>query len=496
MDLIRLYKKNRKSGFLIFFVFLILHLLPLFSVDVLLTLDGSSHLYNSKLFNEILAGNESVSTLFQINKELVPNYVGHLLLSVFLTFLNPIIALKALHVLYVVGIAFAFRNLVLQLNPKNGRMSVLIFPVVYSMPFISGFYNFSLALIFLLVGLAFWFKNDGHKSIDFYIKLAFLMLLTYFSHSFTFGVLCLSLGILVIARYGVKSYREWLPEGLKLIVAAIIPIVLGLLFVSKRETTNSYLSFEELWTKIVSFDFIFSFQNQTSFWVLSLVFIVLLFSVLRNKKGKVELGVISLTVLFLYFLLPDSVGYASVFSVRTLLITYLFFMVWFAVEHRNRFIQFCVIITLLFYQNNRMNEFSEWMIPKNNRAKEVLAVSELIPANSIIKPIRTLNVWQYFHISNLLGVKKPQIILENYEALHDYFPVKWTENLEDKNKNQTSDYFKTSIDNKDYSIDYLVKIGQGTTENIEEQKQLEIAEKTFPKVYQSSFITLYKVVHL
>ena len=87
-------KMRNQNGFLIFFIFLIIHLLPLFSVDILLTLDGPSHLYNAKLFNELLTGNDLVSELYQINTELVPNYLGHLILSFFIVVDNTNTGLK------------------------------------------------------------------------------------------------------------------------------------------------------------------------------------------------------------------------------------------------------------------------------------------------------------------------------------------------------------------------------------------------------------------
>lgn len=486
-------KVSPQNGFLIFFIFLIVHLLPLFSVDVLLTLDGPSHLYNAKLFNELLLGNESISELYQINSELVPNYIGHLILSLLLWLSTPILALKVLHIIYVVGIAFAFRKLVLQLNPENGKMSVLIFPLIYSTPFMSGFYNFSLALILLLFTLYFWFKNQNHKTTLFYIQLSVLLLLTYLSHSFTFAVLCLSLAVIIITQKGFRNFKFWVLDGLKVFAAALIPIALAVSFTVSREANYSYLTSEELWSQITSFKFIYTYHNESSFWVLSYVIFSLIGSVLFKKKQNLALIYVALILFGLYFVLPDGVGYASVFSIRTLMLSLLILMLWLAVQKRNRFIQYLIIGMLFFYQAHRMTELKEWSVDKHNKAKEIIALGNVIPANSIIKPIRALNTWQYFHLSNFLGVKKPQVILENYEAAHDYFPIKWKNNLEAAYKNQTNNFFNTTIQSKKYSVDYLVLIGNGNTDNEYELQQIEIAKLNFPKIYQSDFITLYKV---
>ena len=246
-------------------------------------------------------------------------------------------------------------------------------------------------------------------------------------------------------------------------------------------------------TQITNFKFIYSYHNETSFWFLVYILFTLFGSVFFKTKNNLSLIYVALILLGLYFILPDGVGYASVFSVRTLMLSFLFFILWLALQKRNRFIQYLVIGLLFFYQNHRMNELEEWSISKNNKAKELIAIGNLIPENSIIKPIRMVNVWQYFHISNYMGVNKPQIILENYEAKHDYFPVTWKYNLEEENKNQTNGFFQTTINGKEYTIDYLVVLGEGKTNDIRELKQIEFAEDNFPKVYQSYFVTLYKV---
>lgn len=487
------FKTYFKNGGLIFIVFLIIHLLPLFSVDILLTLDGPSHLYNAKLFNELLTGNDLVSELYQINTELVPNYLGHLILSSLLWLTTPILALKIIHLIYVVGLALAFRRLVLLLSPDNGKMSVLIFPLIYSAPFISGFYNFSLALILLLVILYFWIKNNESRTIVFYIKLSVLLFLTYLAHSFTFGVLCLSLAVIIITKKGIKNYKEWLVDGIKVAIAALVPIVLGVSFVLSRESEYSYLTNEELWYQITNFKFIYSFQRKPSFWVLIYVLFSLFGSVFFKAKNNLALIYVAFILFGLYFVLPDGVGYASVFSVRTLLLSFLFFILWLALQKRNKIIQYLIIGLLFFYQNYRMNELADWSVNKNNKAKELIALGDLIPENSIIKPISSLNEWQYTHLSNFLGVNRAQIILENYEAVHDYFPVKWKYNLEEKNKRQTKDFFRSNINGKEYLVNYLVVIGEGRKENIKELKQIELAEQNFSKVYSSYFVTLYKV---
>jgi hypothetical protein len=50
-----------------------------------------------------------------------------------------------------------------------------------------------------------------------------------------------------------------------------------------------------------------------------------------------------------------------------------------------------------------------------------------IPPGSIVFPVNRSDDWLSRHYSNYLGVNKPLVILENYEAEMGYFPLRWNE---------------------------------------------------------------------
>lgn len=494
-----LFISKWNNGKLIFLAFLILHLLPLFSVDVLLTLDGSSHLYNAKLFNEILSGNETLTEFYKINSELVPNYLGHLLLSFFLKISTPIIALKLLHVLYVIGLAVAFRNLVLAINPKAGLITIIIFPFIYSGLFIAGFYNFSIAIIFLFITIRYWIVNIERNDFTFYFSLTVLFFLTYLSHSFTFAISCFSIGIITIMKViESNKFYEIYHYGKKAFIPALPSIVLSVLFVLKREAEYGYINTVDLWKNAIGMWCFSVFDADEKFLPLwfSLVVLSLVIFIKTTGRNKQGFAFLYLTIIsfILYFYMPDSVGYASVFSQRILLIGLLFWALWIATQNHNKYLVWGSVVILFLFQHKRLNDMSEWSIHRNNKAKEMLEVAVLIPKNSIIKPIRKLAIWDYYHLSNLLGAVKPQVILENYEATHDYFPIEWKINLEAKIKKNDNCYFETVIDNKTYKVDYLVVFGHGETDIACEKQQIKYAEQNFEKTYKSDFITVYKVV--
>ena len=486
----------RRNYLWVFLLFLVMHLIPLFSVDILVTLDGASHLYNAKLFDELLEGNDFIATFFEINKELVPNYTGHLLLSFFLWFLSPVLSLKLLHILYVVGISFAFRGLVLAFNPKGGLLSVLIFPFVYSDLFMSGFYNFSLAIVLFLFSFRYWVKHYQRFDFWFVVSLCCLFLLTYLSHSFTFAFLCLSIGLFTLLEaWKRRSFRFLLTIGGKAFLVALPFVILAVVFVAKRKSVYGYLSFSELGRNLLDMWCLPGFSVEGWFAVLWVILLGLLLVVLvhlrdRNKSGDLFLLLLLVSVLF-YFLMPDSVGYASVFSKRMLYFSFVFLILWLASQRFNFALSVLVAVLLFFYQGYRLKSMIDWSVLKNNKAKEMMAIGRLLPENSVVLPIRKISDWYFFHLSNFMGVEQPMVLLENYEASLDYFPVRWKFEVEKSIKENCS--LEMEHQGQKYKVDYLVVFGFGSTDDKCELKRIEFAERSWDKLYQSDFAVVYEV---
>ncbi len=480
----------------VFLLFLLLHLLPLFSVDVLVTLDGASHLYNAKLFDELLAGNDFIASFFEVNEELVPNYTGHLLLSFFLWFFSPIFSLKLLHILYVVGPSFAFRGFVLAFNPNGGLLSVLIFPLVYSDLFLNGFYNFSLAIVLLLFSFRYWVRNYQRSDVWFFISLSVLFFFTYLSHSFTFAFLCLSIGLftLVVALRLKRFYFLWSVGG-KVFLVALPYVLLAVSFVVKRKAVYGYLSKDVLWEKLTDMWCLSGLGSEPWFVVLWGVLLLLSLVVFvrfseRDDKGFLFFYLLLIAMVF-YFYLPDSVGYASVFSERMLYFGFIFWALWLASQRFDFKLSALVVILLFLYQGYRVKAMMDWSVFPNNKAKEMMAIGRGLPQNSVVLPIRRIGVWHFFHLSNFMGVEQPMVILENYEASLDYFPIRWKFDLEKAIMDNCS--FEVEHQGYKYKVDYLVVFGFGSTDDKCELERIEFAERLLDKVYQSDFAVVYKV---
>ena len=191
--MVKLFARASKHEKWVFLSVTILNLFPIFLGKFFPTLDGPSHLYNSNLIVNLLFNSEGLSSFYALNPELVPNWSGHFILSVFKSALPAFLAEKILLLTYFIGLPYAFRSLVTQVNAKNILASYLIFPFLYSYPFMLGFYNFSLALGFMLLALSYWLKHqeDIYSSNKAKMVMFVLFMLTYFSHLIVFAVLLL-----------------------------------------------------------------------------------------------------------------------------------------------------------------------------------------------------------------------------------------------------------------------------------------------------------------
>jgi len=109
--------------------------------------------------------------------------------------------------------------------------------------------------------------------------------------------------------------------------------------------------------------------------------------------------------------------------------------------------------------------------------------------------------WLEPHFSNYLGVDKPLIILENYEASVGWFPVKWNTQKLPRIKLGTFDtingiqWMSNTQSNQIKQIDYVFLYG--STNKIDDQSWAELnAElaKNFRPVFNSenNYIIIYK----
>jgi len=533
----------RKIETYIFFLVLILNLIPVLSVRFFPTLDGPVHLYNSNLINHLLTGDHSrLHDFFEFNPEPVPNWTGHFILSFFNLFLPAFLAEKMLLMLYLTGLPVFFRRMVKTIAPENYFMSYLIFPFTYSYLFFQGFYSFSLAIVFLLITLNYWIKHEDQMfSFKGILTLTLFMVLLYFSHIFVFelGLLLIGLNILVKGAYGLYngsfSLKEMLTIFFKkcgiLILSSIIPLILSCRYVLSRPfEADSYVGNAQLiaWLKnlrpYVTLDIVEKPAEEINtkilfYLIVSLFFIVIYGRLIKIKffekypfrsffSDRVKKPVSSNdfwllaagVMLLLYFILPDSFGSGSYISTRLELLFYILFIIWLSIQYLPKWVMLLLVMVILFCSFRLDSCYIVTAKKLDLVATSCNNASAYIEPNSIVLPLNYSDDWYYVHLSNYLGIDKPIVLLENYECGKDYFPLRWktrliplsiSENIKPWQSCCTN--WKNILSDSTTKIDYIFVLGNmdATTDSCNNAIK-QIIRKSYTQIYTTEYCRLYR----
>ncbi|AEA43656.1 hypothetical protein Fluta_1664 [Fluviicola taffensis DSM 16823] len=527
----RLNKLTKYERFF-FLAVVVLNLIPILSHRFFPTIDGPAHLYNANLINHMLL-NPDFDSFFRFNPEPVPNWIGHILLCFFNWFLPGYLAEKLLLLVYFIGLPYSFRNLIKSAGGEYVLLSYLIFPFTYNYLFSMGFYNFSLGLIGLFILLSFWIKN--HETITSSIKktviLSIFLILIYFSH-----VLMFSTALLAIACYTFATFlKQWIEGGkfekvfmihlkkvLVLLVSSLIPLVLMFFYFANRPDSENpgFLSKSELFSWLIYMNplICYSFGVEkistiiTNIVLAGLIIGGLIIRVRTRKSSTCGNSIksvlrindvwllMSAIMLLLLFIVPDKNDMASLISMRFAFLFFLFTVIWIStMKHSKRFALICSLLVLVAHVK-RVRHLDPVIDSNNAIAMDCEETAKFIKPNSIVAPVNLRNHWSRENFFNYLGMDKPLIILENYEATMDYFPLLWNyEKFPDIQAGGISlagNSFLSSApinpQNQKKELDYIFVLGDWDRSNTEQLKTLQLISLHFTLIHKNTNCTLYR----
>jgi len=453
---------------ILFYGSLALSILMIFLSSYNPSLDGPSHLYNARLLNSLLSGNDFVQSFYSINKVPIPNLTDHFLLALFNIVFPPALSLKLLLTLCVCLLALSFRRLIGLVRPENIGLSAFSIPLAHSFLFYIGFYNFCLSQG-LMVWAIFYYLKHLH-SLGTYINakkyLAMLSLLTlvYFTNGLSFllaGLVLLLLetgplfALIKSKQFGRIGRRVfwfaslWLP-GVTCFIAFILlipvptvnpPVILSfhehLQWIYHIRPLDVYSGIETKYTR--GFFCLIALLTATGLYM-------------GFKRGSflresnlLPLLIATIAVLVLYFTVPDSAS-VGMMSYRLCFYLFLFFILWLCVQQNIKVVKWAVII--LVYCLNWMLFFTQhWPVIKqlDSTAQEIVDASKYIKPNSIVLPIECTGNWCMEHFIDYTGIDEPFINPTNYEANTGWFPITWKNGVVD-----------TAFINKEYRIPHTL----------------------------------------
>lgn len=439
-----LIKRLNKLGVLkekyLFGLVILLSISPFLGVTFVPSLDGPAHLYNSNLILELLEENDFISRFYSLTSSPNPNLTGHVFLSFLLLIFPAFLAEKILLIFYVVGFAYFFRKLILVQNSKGVWLTYLAFPFIYSFVFALGFYNFSLGIVFLLWGLYFWIKNEKKKlNTPELATLFFLFTLTFFSHIFVYAVLILVVCTRLLFSFFKTNPRISATRKLKeFSFSSIVSIGLFIFYFASRPIVHNstHKSLITLMEDIFTFNPLVSYSKGRESVFLALVGCVILYLlalVFRAKKKKWSKEnlvkdswlILSLFLFIAYFILPDSNSLGGFINTRVALVFYLLLIIWIGIHHLANKLIIPAIVILLFAHYQLVDYYSHCIKNLNEVAEHCHEMEEHIEENNVVIPLHFSGDWMKGHFSNYLGTEKPLVILDNYEAVNDYFATEW-----------------------------------------------------------------------
>jgi hypothetical protein len=495
-------------------------------------MDGASHLYNSNIIIELLNGNSKLESFFKFNKVIVPNWFGHFILTVFNSFLPAYMAEKLSLIFYAVSFPLSFRYLVKVYNPENVLLSYLVFPFIYSALFYLGFYNFYLGIVLLLITTAYWLNNMEDLTLKKGFILFCLITIIYFCHLFIYLFLMVILSLLFLQKV-VKNMIskdkqdvvkvKFKQQLLVLLLASFLSTLLAITYIIKVKVSgnNNSVDVVELFKWISHVKPIVALNVSEEepyaikyFYLISALSLIVIYfkiqSIKQNISGRKNgLRVlfdnlnqsdiwlmISIAILILFFQVPNGAN-AGMISERLCLLFFIFYIIWIASQPLPKWVGVLSIAMVLYCNLFLLIYHIKTTRDLSNDAVEFNQVSEYIDKNSVVLPFNYSDHWLEGHFSDYMGIDKPLILLENYEASLDWFPIKWNNNaLLDCIKGHGTCNVCTDLFIESKSINYIVLWGSiKDTADVCNNKLTQMLKEKYNLIHISSKqkAHLYKV---
>jgi hypothetical protein len=422
---------------LLFACLLLLNVVYVLSLDFFFTGDGPAHLYNANIIEQLLQGEASISAFFELRRELIPNLGGHALLVLFKMFFSAAAAEKLLFALYFALFPLSAYYLLGAFGKKQQAFVFLLFPFAHNFCLYIGFQSFCLGLTLGIFCVGYFLRGNKRKHARWYLWLALLLFVTAFFHLFALVMSAFAMVAIVVLQAIRYKRMDWTHVAFSLLSAAPALLFCGaFLWQHGGDFTLNPRGFSEMLPGVVHNSSLITLSVQEARFIdpfsilLLCAFVWVVFWRLRNKRG-VRVGdfalMLALCAVAGYFLLPDKMASGGFVSMRMLLYASLFFSVWCSVFLKQSAVT-ALFMLLAVLVNLRLlaYHFSEAKVMSADAAL-VYEAAQYIPEGSTLVPMNYAEHWLHYNIGLYMGAERNIIVLDNYEASTEHFPVKWRE---------------------------------------------------------------------
>ena len=460
-----------------------LFLLPIWLFKYLPLQDGPIHLHTANVLHDFLTGNLSIFQDYYVtNLQLAPNWTTQIILTGLMFITSPIIAEKLLLSLYVILLPVAMRYALSGVKTSRftpAFLPFLSFPFCYNLTFNVGFYNFAYSLIVFLFVIGYWLRHRHHIRLTQTGILLLLILGLYFTHLFSFVIFGITVTVLNLSQalhILLTTRRDFLSLLKQLVIKTTLPTLAALLptgmICLQFLGQNSVGSEGPRWTPSM-FDnlrlgSILTLSSLVSYNRFELVFAIAISSLLvalavhqlLRKFSHFHLndgdGLLLVTIVLVgvYLLAPKAISGSVTIKDRLLLYPALTGMLWLASGKYREFmlqsikwllvaISSGILILQLHtyaYLNGYLTEYLS-TAPLIEPNTTLLAINFPTPRDALSRtadepdlwrPPKFIRPWQlnpFTNLSGYLAVDRQAVLINNYQADEDYFPINFRPEL-------------------------------------------------------------------
>ena len=418
------------------------------------TQDGPAHLYNARILNESLRTGSPFSGTFDVAWQPLPNWAGHLGTMALIAWLPPDLAGRAMTAITLVAFAASVSWLRWTVAGSKGLApaSVLAALLAMNVTWLLGFTSFLLGAALMPATLALWWGGREWFGPLRAIGLAALLVLGYFCHPISLGLTVVGLGILGVLTPGMDRLRRGLWTAASL--APLLPLVLAY-----RALTRSGGGLEPVWEHLANPWSLRSWAGQLGWvdpislaaktfrpfdasssaangliapapWTFAAVGVLLLATGWKTAGDRRGWLVLAGLLLLGGLLGPDTLGvkHGHYLPQRVALLGLVALVPWldfsgerWSARIASAFLVFALIVQSAFVWDyaldcrDRLGRFAKAApaIGSNKRVGTLLAgIKGRFRANPML------------HADCLFGVTANNVVWDNYETAHYYFPVK------------------------------------------------------------------------
>jgi hypothetical protein len=426
-----------------FGVMLLLVAFPITAVMWFVTEDGASHSYNAGVLYNLLSGSdEFLGQYYKINTLPSPNWLGHLLLAYTGHWFGVAAGAKILHLTYIAGFALAFRRLMFTVSPQPRLMSYLAFPIIYNGAFLFGFYNFCLGMVLMLVVMNLWLRFVAKPAWAGAIWLLIVLTLLWFAHQLTWAFAGFFIGChLLYLLITQKQFSAVLKHALFAVAVSFPSLVFFIIYTAKTggNLATEYVTLSKRWSDFSDGSFMRLYyiqENTIGIYFLLLLIAMVVTGCIRyyrlrksdeaNTTSQKIFWLVMFIVSFLVMLfIPEAIGDGGVIGVRVIWIAFVFLMILAAQFRMSSRLSAVTGTALVLFVLLHIALFKPLLYEYNRDIQIAKTAGKYIRDKSTVLVLPFTHNWLHLHVGKYAIAGREVVLLDNYEAEHNYFPVEW-----------------------------------------------------------------------